>query len=997
MDAYPHHRRFAVSGDAPPPPPPQPQPPPPSHASPHWYPGPSPPPYPPHANHPFPPQHHQWGPPHPPPPLPQQQPPPPPYGYHPSLPPMPMQPPPPAAGNPWPSHHAAAQPPPPSYPPPPPGQGWANHSWAQSHGYAGHGNEEDWATKAKAWAAAKSVTENHHIQQHAISANRPEAHNYGYQDQYQQPAGLPAEPLRPPIPQSSNDQLPFQMTGQHRETNYLPDGGPLAPPAKNFSSFPSAYEQEVSYNYPSTPGVGNAMIQYPSLQTQPPPTASAMQDGFPQAPSSMHIAPSLEQPHFGHDGQSSKIAVDPSDQPLEFNSRKAPDMAVHRTANFNSNIPAAPIAASDHDAHSAPAQSWVPSTTVLFPQASVPPQAAQMDPSVHAAPLFGAVSGSSYIPPSAFGVGNVTEAFPVDANTPFNVTERSKKPPVPNWLREELLKKKSTSVSASVQHSTEFHSTGSEDAEKILKSSDQADSRSVDSAKSTDDEEEDEDEIEAARMAAMNQEIKRVLTEVLLKVTDDLFDEIATKVLNEDDPSAEPNEPTRVSSVKGPGLGESKPKVSAKVVIPAKPTNVSSADHSDGTGLSSPKGALLGLASYDSDDDDEGDNEDKVPVLNLSSETKAGAARPGEGEKATDGEQHGNHNERNSVVQNASLGEDRKFNDEMSHRNSSTELKQELRVHDTHSREFPSDAKISSQPKDVAPTPDEKAHEYSQNGKVPPSGKNVENFSNMESSQGHLGKSSNEEDFVKEPKAVRRKESESSSKRYNDDDKSSMYGNIDKKGSFKEEKGSDRSARHGADTREPCSRGNSKQDDAKGERKDYQKDVREKSRDSADRREKGKHEKEDRSRQTTKGSSSHSSRRSRSPSARSRTKKESSSHRESVSSDEPSDNSKRRKLHSCQSSMSPSPPKSRNRQCLKDTAFTYLLWYLLSEETSDEFRGLHIASILTAGIRLIHLRKEAFQIQNSSQKKIEDTIDFKMPRHPCEAMGGISLHLLLIH
>uniref|UniRef100_A0A0E0KWA8 Uncharacterized protein n=1 Tax=Oryza punctata TaxID=4537 RepID=A0A0E0KWA8_ORYPU len=949
MDAYPHPRRFAGSGDAPPPPPPQQQqqPPPPSHTNHHWYPGPAPPPYPPHANHPFPPQHHQWGPPHPPPP---QHQPPPPYGYHPSLPSMPMQPPPPAAGNPWPPHHAAAQPQPPSYPPPPPGQGWANLSWAQSHGYTGHGNEEDWATKAKAWAAAKSVTENHHTQQHAISTNRPDNHNYGYQDQYQQPAGLPAEPLRPPIPQSSNGQLPFQITGQHRETNYLPaedniaDGGPLAPPAKNFGSFPSAYEQEVSYNYPSTRGVGNAMIRYPSSQTQPPPTASAMQDGFPQAPSSMHIAPSLEQPHFGHDGQSSKIIVDPSNQPLEFNSRKAPDMSVHRTTNFSSIIPATPIAASDHDAHSAPAQSWVPSTTVLFPQASVPPQAAQMDPSVHAAPLFGAVSGSSYIPPAAFGVVNVTEAFPVDANTPFNVAERSKKPPVPNWLREELLKKKSTSVSASVQHSTEFHSMGSEDAEKTLKSSDQADSRSVDSAKSTDDDEEDEDEIEAARMAAINQEIKRVLTEVLLKVTDDLFDEIATKVLNEDDSSAESNEPTRVSSVKGPGLGESKPKVPAKVAVPAKPTNVRSAEHSDGTGLSSPKGALLGLASYDSDDeDDEGDDEDKVPVSNLLSETKAGAAHPEAGEKASDGEHHGNHNERNSVVQNASSGEDRKFKDEMTHRNSSTELKQELCVHETPIREFPSYVKVSSQPKDVVPTLDEKAHGYSRNGKVPPSGNNVENYSKMESGHRHLGKNSNEEDFVKEPKAVRRKELESSSKRYNDDDKSSMYGNTDKKGSLKEEKGSDRSAKHGADTREPRSRGNSKQDDTKGDRKDYQKDVRERSRDSADRREKGKHEKEDRSRQFTKGSSSHSSRRSRSPSARSRTK-ESSSHRESVSSDEPSDNAKRRKLHSRKSSMSPSPPKSRNR-------------YLLSEETSDEFRGLHIASILTAGIRLIHLRK----------------------------------------
>ncbi|KAF0890938.1 hypothetical protein E2562_005063 [Oryza meyeriana var. granulata] len=916
MDAYHHPHRSGDAPPPPPPPPPQPQPPP-SHTNPHWYPGPAPPPYPPHANHPFPPQHHQWGPPHdlqhqrhPPPPLLPQQPPP--YGYHPSFPPMQMQPPPPpVAANPWPPHHAAAQPPP-SYPPPPPGQAWANHSWAQNHGYSGHGNEEDWATKAKAWAAAKSVTENHHIQQHAISTNRPEVHNYGYQDQYQQPAGLPAEPLRPPIPQSSNDQLPFQMTGQYRETNYLPDGGPLAPPAKNFGSFPSAYEQEVSYNYSSTPGVGNAMIQYPSSQTQPPPTASAIQDGFPQVPSSMHIAPSLEQPHFGHDGQSSKIVVDPSDQPLEFNSMKAPDMAVHRTANFNSTIPAAPLAASDHDANSAPTQSWVPSTTVLFPQTSVPPQAAQMDPSVHAAPLFGAVSGSSYVPP-AFGVGNVTEAFPVDANTPFNVAERSKKPPVPNWLREELLKKKSTSVSASVQHSTEFHSTESEHAGKTLRSSNQADSRSVDSAKSTDDED-DEDEIEAARMAAINQEIKRVLTEVLLKVTDDLFDEIATKVLNEDDSSAESNEPAKVSSVKVPVLGESKLKVSAKVVVPAKPTNVISADHSDGTGLSFPKGALLGLASYDSDDEnDEGDDEDKVPVSNLSSETKAGAAHSEEGEKASDGEQHGNHNESNSAIQNAPPGEDHKFNDEMSNRNSATVLKQELRVQDTHSREFPPSVKISSQPKDVVPTINEKARRHFQNGTVAPSGNDAENYSIVESGHRHLGKSSNEEDFVKEPKAARRKEPESSSKKYNDDDKSSMYGNIDKKASFKEEKGSDRSAKHGADTREPRSRGNSKQDDAKGDRKDYQKDVREKSRDSTDRREKGKHEKDDRSRQITKGSSSHTSRRSRSPSARSRTKKENSSRRESVSSDEPSDNAKRRKLHSHRSSMSPSPPKSRNR------------------------------------------------------------------------------------
>ncbi|KAK1381899.1 hypothetical protein POM88_019634 [Heracleum sosnowskyi] len=36
------------------------------------------------------------------------------------------------------------------------------------------------------------------------------------------------------------------------------------------------------------------------------------------------------------------------------------------------------------------------------------------------------------------------------------------------------------------------------------------------------------DDAEIARTAAINHEIKRVLTEVLLKVTDELFDEIAT-------------------------------------------------------------------------------------------------------------------------------------------------------------------------------------------------------------------------------------------------------------------------------------------------------------------------------------------------------------------------------------------------------------------------------------------------------------------------------------
>ncbi|VAH15020.1 hypothetical protein VPH35_007581 [Triticum aestivum] len=105
-------------------------------------------------------------------------------------------------------------------------------------------------------------------------------------------------------------------------------------------------------------------------------------------------------------------------------------------------------------------------------------------------------------------------------------------PPLPNWLREELLKKKSTLVSASVQHPTNSDSMESEDAAEPPKRAKQTGSRSIGTTKPI---EVDEDEVEAARMASVNKEIKRVLTEVLLKVSDDLFDETATKVMNEDD------------------------------------------------------------------------------------------------------------------------------------------------------------------------------------------------------------------------------------------------------------------------------------------------------------------------------------------------------------------------------------------------------------------------------------------------------------------------------
>ncbi|KAM3370754.1 hypothetical protein ACQJBY_018218 [Aegilops geniculata] len=683
---------------------------------------------------------------------------------------------------------------------------------------------------------------------------------------YQPPPPPMQQQMQPPPPAPGNPWPPHHAAAQPPPQSYPPP-----PPGQAWPNH--SWPQNHGY-----PGNGNAMLQYPSPQAQPSLSASSVQDGFPRGPPGVP----------GHGVQSYRMMADPSDQPLEFNDRKAPDMAVHETINIRSS---APTAVSEHGTVPASTQSWGPSATVgYFHPAPVPPQASQMDPSLHAGPLFGALSGSNYVPPAAFGVGSVTEAFPTDANTLFNVAERSKKPPVPNWLREELLKKKSTPVSASVQHSTNYDSMDSEDAVEPPKRADQTDSRSIGSAKSIVADEADEDEVEAARTAAINKEIKRVLTEVLLKVTDDLFNEIATKVMNEDDSSAEPNETTGVSSSKDLGLGESKVKTTAKVVVPAKPNNVSST--SDGNGLSSPKGALLGLASYDSDDeDDEGD---------------------GDGENV-DGELHNNSNGSIASVQIVSSGDDHKSSDKRSQSRPTAESEREPSIHDTQNGE----AKTPIQPIGVIHETNEKAHGHAevdfQNGKnssghhTENNNNNNNNNNNAESTHRHFERNSHEKD-LKEAKVVNGKDSEPSrTDKFRDGDKHSMTENIDKKGTYKEEKGSGRYAKHGLD----------KWDDAKRDRKDLPKDARERKRDSADRRDIGKDGNDDRSRQITKSSASHSSRRSRSrsPSGRSRTRNESSSRvRGSVSSDEPSDNAKRRKSHSRKNSMSPSPPKSRSRR-----------------------------------------------------------------------------------
>eukprot|EP01018_Ginkgo_biloba_P023368 Gb_39408 [translate_table: standard] len=222
--------------------------------------------------------------------------------------------------------------------------------------------------------------------------------------------------------------------------------------------------------------------------------------------------------------------------------------------------------------------------------------------------------GSPGLPPGVAGM--VGPAFIGDNNGTFGIPERPKKASVPNWLREELMKKKASVVANTpaqgLASEDSFHASGTEGAMQSFRNADQADSKSIDSARSSDDED-DEDEVEAARTAAINQEIKRVLTEVLLKVTDDLFDEIAQEVLDEDDNSTQAkkygvNDRGRIrslSKVSPPPPAIPTPTVSARVLISGKTSSAGSGDESGRSNSSAPGGNVLGLANYASDDDDD--------------------------------------------------------------------------------------------------------------------------------------------------------------------------------------------------------------------------------------------------------------------------------------------------------------------------------------------------------------------------------------------------------
>ncbi|GMH27656.1 hypothetical protein Nepgr_029499 [Nepenthes gracilis] len=589
---------------------------------------------------PPPPPPHQWG--SLPPPQSDHFPPPlydahhnPPYPAHPhhtQYPPPPPPPPPPRPPRP--------QIPPPSHPPQPytqVNQEWETAKWAHqsSWDYPAHSNEEDWASRAKAWAAARAATENQHPQSHFPSMGRLEEHTY-YNNQYPQVADfhyqdrpqasvpvssyqsfpVQAEPLnKPPLvhqqePSSISSVQSSYAPDVHflytaKDGNFSGEAGTAFPYHQRLTS-PSVHQQEVPSSYSSV--TGKEDVTGGQYHDQPP---------LPAASRSMLTEPA----QFAYGNQSMEPMADPYDQPLEF----APRFNYDNNPRMQSSYPDSVASVSTESiAALPPLHPWTPSVapSVSYPSTLTFLSAPQHDPSLGIppvpgppAPMFGRAPGSSFQPaipsvaaPAGLGVGTLLHpaTFPGDAYGAAMGSERPKKAAVPNWLREEIIKKKATIVNSLLVHiEEETQSVEDETVDKSVGKGDQAASKSIDSTKSTEEEDDDEDYVEAARTAAINQEIKRILTEVLLKVTNELFDEIATEVLSEDDLISNADHDTYAPNHKllPPPPAFPAAKASARILVPAN-AKESEADNVTERSSSGAPGDVLGLASYASDDDD---------------------------------------------------------------------------------------------------------------------------------------------------------------------------------------------------------------------------------------------------------------------------------------------------------------------------------------------------------------------------------------------------------
>ncbi|KAK2636550.1 hypothetical protein Ddye_031342 [Dipteronia dyeriana] len=934
---YHHHNHYVhqQQQQAPPPPPPQQGPPVPPQGQQQWYPNQfhyQPPP--------SPPQPSQWAPPPPPPPLPypsQHQ-----NNHYPLLP-RPHVPP-----------HISQ-----SYPQP--NQDWNNPNWAHHHqawDYSAHNNTQDWAARAKEWANARAAMENQQLQSQFNPVGRPEeqaqssvqyqqAADFHYPDaqqqslptpNYQQFPVPPAPPHHPPMAYQQG------TTSVSSGPSYVPDvrvpylgrDGASAGEAnveftrqESLHSSPSVLPQEVPSSYSSVTGKEETTDQKDYMYRSLPMQISSSQEGQP----------------FAYGNHAADPTTDLSDQPLQFAPRFNHDHDLHMQSTFATHHDSAGTVRNVDPVAAIPSVN--PWTSPVAPGLVYPPMppglpsGPQHDPSMAmasvpgpAAPQFGRFHGPGFQPTissaGAFGLGagaslHPTAAFPGDAYGVSGISERPKKAPVPNWLKEEIIKNKAVMTKSSIEIPYEdTQSTEDEGAHKSFGKGDQADSKSIDSPRSTEEEDDDEDYVEAARTAAINHEIKRILTEVLLKVTDELFDEIATKVLNEDDLTVEVDHNTVASNgkVSSPPPAVPTPKASAKVLVPVKAKESETEGDNEKSSSSSP-GDVLGLGNYASDNDDNDDNNraDEIQSASVPS-SRDNAVRQSNmnklSEEIRDAAENGHMELEGHNRVRSNLDSDLNKTSTFASKNNKSSTISKL-----------SENRIEREYKHVnnvdggklldgeKTTVDIKSELHGRNGNVKKSTNDNSQSTETrirsakndrhESKKSHSGKNSGKEIEIgtgtdEMGDENRKRQEERQLRKEKADDWNGSRDKMKEKGVKSEEK-----------TTESKSRKKSTHLDVKEDRKDAERHHRASAKEGIDKkRERSKDEDTSRHKRTS-DSSRHKRRRSSSISSRGRNSKENSVSHANDSSDETSNDSKR-KSRSRKRNLSPSPVRSRRRQ-----------------------------------------------------------------------------------
>ncbi|WCJ38535.1 cyclin-related [Euphorbia peplus] len=964
MDSYQqqHHRYMR---------PPQPPPPPPSSDPHHYLHHQSRPPLPPQA--PWYPNHFQFNQPPPPPsshspsPPPSQQWPPPPHSDHLSHPPLPPPsdyPPPPPPPNPYSSYHPQPVqqfPPRPHLPPhsqipqsyPHGNQEFGNPNLGQ-HYYqeAAHNNAEDWGARAKAW---RSAMEEQNHQSQFTQVSRMEEQNR-YHDQYQQtPESHYQDIQQHPYPASGYQQFPVSAApSQQQPIAYQQEN---APPSSgqpsNGAHFPytigggtsfgapttssSVLQQEVPSSYSSiTGGKAEPTVQMDQPYKSLPLPIYSTQEGQHQPPLSGFGGATLTEQSFAYGNQAADLTMDLSNQPLEFTSSFSRDHDPHTQTSYGSHHDSAGSVRGHGPVPPLPSiNSWPPAAATGAVYPSIPPGLSmghQHDPSLavpsvsgHAPPPFGSFNGTSFQPtlptaglPYGLGSGTVLPSvgFPGDAYGVSNVSERPKKASVPNWLKEEIIKNASVISRTSLEHpKEETQSIEDEGVEKSSGAGDQADSKSIDSSRSTE-EDEDEDDKEVVRTRALNQEIKRILTEVLLKVTDELFDEIATKVIEDDDLTDEVDCSTVTLNNVSPSPPEvPTPKASAKVLVPVKAKEPANEDTSEKSSSSGP-GNVLGLANYASDDDD--DEEEEIKSSTISNSRENNVLQQPSIAKISEGLSDATENGRTPVDTGKNIEEKKNLETEQV-KTSNNKSKRQTNATSSELGEHTYSSILVSGTRNVETTVDGRKASHTSNGSgsKATSGESAVDDSQIRETKTKLYEDeqherkrnySGKEKDIKEAERRSWADEKGDGNHRKQDEKHPRKQKIDDHNSSIE-KSKVQGDRSGEKAKESDSRKKSSQLDVKEDRKESERHHRSGAKDNDDRkRGRGKDKEEDRARhKLTSDSSKHKRRRSSSTSSKGRHGKD------NYSSDEVSDGSKRR-LRSRKRNLSPSPVRSRRRQ-----------------------------------------------------------------------------------